>query len=162
MLFSFSLKEKIHLQVNSVAVSSSCFMNLWTELTLSIMLLICISETHKLAFQKHTANCLRHLSLTCCTTRDCTKHQAAVSMCRVWASGLNQIDIDASATKLLLLTSFSHSPAQLCQDYGCCHHSPNPRHFSCHPSVSQLERNECGRAQMGAAEINSLNCFFFH
>lgn len=47
-------------------------------------------------------------------------------MCCVWVSALNQIDIDVSATKLLLFTSFSHLPTQLCQDYGCCHHSPNP------------------------------------
>lgn len=63
-------------------------------------------------------------------------------MCCVWVSGLNQIDIDVSAAKLPLFTSFSHSPLQLCQDYACCHHSPNlpPLHLSYKCITSGEER----------------------
>lgn len=76
-----------------------------------------VSELDKLAFQRRVSNCLHHLSLTFRTVRRRTKHRAAVRMCCVWVSGPNQIDTDASATKLRRYTSFSHSPPQLCQDY---------------------------------------------
>lgn len=80
-------------------------------------------------------------------------------MCCVWVSGLNQIDIDASAPKLLLFTSLSHSPTQLCQDYSCCHHSPSPPLLQL--SSKCITTSESGRTQMCPAEIHNFKCFFF-
>lgn len=80
-------------------------------------------------------------------------------MCCVWVSGLNQIDIDTSATKLLLFTSFSHSPTQLCQDYGCCHHSPpQPATTSV---VSQVHYKWKGvKHKCVLQKLSNLNAYF--
>ena len=83
-------------------------------------------------------------------------------------SGPYHIDIDVSATKLLLFTSFSHSPPRLCWDYGLCHHSPTATTTTTTTTTTSKPattsfvmqpHNKCREVDL-EAEINSLKGFF--